>query len=137
MVRNREVFERVRRRIATVWPMSDGDELGQRTDVVAIEVDRTSHVTVQFGDGVAGRFGVAELRLACPCADCVGKRQRTVSVQPGVERGDAVSITDAELAGAFGINLDWSDGHRTGIYAWSYLRDGLDAGSLGGIVDAG
>lgn len=127
--------ERAHRRIATVSSMNDGDERGRRTDVVAIEVDRSSHVTVRFGDGAAGRFGVAELRLACPCADCVGKRQRNEPVQPALERGDAVSITDAGLAGAFGINLDWSDGHRTGIYAWSYLRDGLDAGSLGDVID--
>ena len=114
--------------------MSDTDDRGLRTDVVAVEVERSSHVTVRFGDHVTGQFTVAELRLACPCAECVGKRQSGDSVQPAVERGDAVSVTDAEFAGAFGINLDWSDGHRTGIYAWSYLRDGLDAGSLGDII---
>lgn len=97
----------------------------------AIEVDRGSHVTVRFADGVTGRFEVAELRLACPCADCIGRRQRGEPVQAGVERGDPIAIAAAELAGAFGINLDWSDGHRTGIYAWSLLRDGLDRGTLG------
>ena len=117
--------------------VGDADESTLRTDVETIEVDRERDVLVRFGDGIAGRFTVAELRLACPCAECVGKRQSGASVQPAVERGDAVSITDAELAGAFGINLDWSDGHRTGIYAWSYLRAGLDTGSLGDVVESG
>lgn len=102
-----------------------------RLDVEEIEVDRGAHVTIRFADGVAGRFGVGELRLACPCADCNGKRQREQAVQPAVERGDAISITNVELSGAFGLNLDWSDGHRTGIYAWSLFRDGLDRGTLG------
>jgi DUF971 family protein len=107
-----------------------GDD-AERLDVAAIEVDRDAHVEVRFADGVMGRFGVAELRLACPCADCNGKRQRGESVQPAVERGDPITITHAELSGAFGLHLDWSDGHRTGIYAWSMLRDGLDDGALG------
>lgn len=107
---------------------------GTTYDVEAIEVDRDSHVTIRFGDGVTGRFEVAELRLACPCAECNGKRQREQSVQPAVEGGEPVSITDAELAGAFGLNLDWSDGHRTGIYAWSLFRDGLDRGTLGTVL---
>lgn len=100
-------------------------------DVEAIEVDRASHVTIRFADGVTGRFEVGELRLACPCADCNGKRQREQSVQPAVEGGGPISITHAELSGAFGLNLDWSDGHRTGIYAWTLFRDGLDRGTLG------
>jgi len=101
------------------------------TDVVSIEVDRDSHMTVVFGDDVTVRYQVGELRLACPCATCVGRRNAGESVAPPVERGEAISITDADLAGAFGINLDWSDGHRTGIYAWTYLRDAFDAGRLG------
>lgn len=103
-------------------------------DVDAIEIDRTSHVTIRFGDGVTARFEVGELRLACPCADCAGKRQRGEPVQASVERGDPIAITTAELAGAFGLNLDWSDGHRTGIYAWSLFRDGIDRGTLGTVV---
>ena len=102
-----------------------------RYDVDAIEVDRTAQVTVGFGDGVTARYGLAELRLACPCAECNGKRQRGESVQPAVEGGSPVTITDAELSGAFGLSLDWSDGHRTGIYSWTMLRDRLDDGSLG------
>lgn len=105
-----------------------------RDGVETIEVERDSHVTIQFSDGVTGRFEVRELRLACPCADCNGKRQRHVSVQPAVDRGELVTITDAALTGAFGLDLDWSDGHRTGIYAWAFLRDRLDDGSLGTVV---
>jgi DUF971 family protein len=100
-------------------------------DVEAIEVDRRSDVTIHFADGVTGRFGIGELRLACPCADCNGKRQLGTSVQPAVERGEAVAITDAELTGAYGLSLDWADGHSTGIYTWVFLRDHLDRGTLG------
>jgi DUF971 family protein len=32
------------------------------------------------------------------------------------------------LHGNWGVSLVWSDGHSTGIYAWSYLRSWWDAG---------
>ena len=58
-------------------------------------------------------------------------------MQPAVERGDSITITDAELSGAWGLSLDWSDGHSTGIYAWEKLRAWVDAGQVGTIVGAG
>lgn len=101
------------------------------TTVESIEVDRASHVSITFGDGVTGRFELAELRLACPCAECDGRRQQGRDVAPALAAGQVVTVTAAELAGAFGLDLDWSDGHRTGIYGWAHLREALDAGHLG------
>ena len=40
--------------------------------------------------------------------------------------GGPISITDAKLAGAWGLSLDWSDGHSTGIYAWTVMRQWMD-----------
>lgn len=102
-------------------------------DIESVEVDRASHVEVVFDDGLKVRFELGPLRLACPCADCNAKRLRNQSVQPAVERGDPVTITDAELSGAWGLSLDWSDGHSTGIYAWEKLREWVDEGVLGTI----
>ncbi|MGB0114500.1 MAG: DUF971 domain-containing protein [Ilumatobacteraceae bacterium] len=103
-------------------------------DIESVEVDRASHVDVVFDDGVRARYELGPLRLACPCADCNSKRQRDLPVQAGVERGDSISITNAELSGAWGLNLDWSDGHSTGIYAWERLREWLDDGIVGTVI---
>lgn len=103
-------------------------------DIESVEVDRASHVDVLFEDGLRAHFELGPLRLACPCADCNSKRQRGASVQPGVERGDAITIANAELAGAWGLNLDWSDGHSTGIYAWEKLREWVDDGIVGTVT---
>lgn len=100
-------------------------------DIESVEVDRRSHVEVLFADGVTARYELAELRLACPCADCNSKRQRGVPVQPAVEAGEPITILSAEMAGAWGLSLDWSDGHSTGIYAWEKLREWVDSGRVG------
>jgi DUF971 family protein len=89
-----------------------------------IDIRREVSVTVTFEDGVVCQFPVAALRAACPCATCRGMRERGQDVRVG----DDIAIRDAELSGAWGLSLDWNDGHSTGIYAWSTLRRWWDAG---------
>lgn len=56
---------------------------------------------------------------------------RDQPVAPRIDEGEAITIADAELSGAWGLSLDWSDGHSTGIYAWEKLREWVDTGRLG------
>lgn len=97
-----------------------------RHDVLNIEVDRKSHVEIEFEDGVTARFELAPLRLACPCAECNSRRLKDQPVSQSVSEGGPISITDASLAGNWGLSLDWSDGHSTGIYAWKVMRQWMD-----------
>jgi DUF971 family protein len=96
-------------------------------DIESIEVDRTKHVRIEFADGVVATFDLAPLRLACPCAECNSRRQRGASVSIMAETDPAgVQISAASMAGAWGLNLDWNDGHSTGIYAFEKLRMWID-----------
>jgi DUF971 family protein len=104
-------------------------------DIESVEVVRLSHVEILFADGVRARFDLEPLRLACPCAECNAKRSAGTSVQPGVERGAGITVRSAEMAGAWGLSLDWSDGHSTGIYAWEKLREWIDTGAIGAVVE--
>ncbi len=94
-----------------------------------IDVERAAFVRVTFADGMVATFPVASLRLACPCADCNAKRQqgRPVSVL-AESKPDEVAIAQAAMQGAWGLNLDWNDGHSTGIYAFEKLREWADVG---------
>ena len=97
-----------------------------RHDIVSVEVDRASHVEVEFEDGVTARFELPPLRLACPCAECNSRRQRGEPASRPVAEGGPITISDAKMAGNWGLSLDWSDGHSTGIYAWTTLRRWID-----------
>ena len=91
-----------------------------RFDVVDIEVDRDDHVALTFADGHEARFALAPLRAACPCATCRGLRERG---RPVVREGAAPpTVVHARLVGNWGLGIDWSDGHGTGIYSWEVLR---------------
>jgi len=104
----------------------------QPSDVVArqainVEVDReASELRVWFEDGEPAKFDLLDLRLGCPCAGCRGRREQGQAAFVG----EQISVRDAELHGNWGIAMRWSDGHDTGIYAWSYLRRWWDAGTV-------
>lgn len=88
-----------------------------------VDVDRQVGVTVVFSDGVQWTFANADLRAACPCAECRGLRDLGQSAWPRPGGRDVVVIVDAALVGAWGINITWDDGHSTGIYPWASLRE--------------
>jgi DUF971 family protein len=91
--------------------------------VVDVEVDREREVRIEYEDGVVATFPVRELREGCPCAGCRGRREQGMPVSTA----DDIRIVDAQLHGNWGIMFRWSDGHDTGIYAWSHLRSWWDA----------
>lgn len=93
-----------------------------------IDIQRDQAVVITFEDGVVCEFPVEALRAGCPCATCRGMRERGDVVWPRPGTNPVISVRDAELSGAWGLSIDWSDGHSTGIYAWSVLRRWWEAG---------
>ncbi len=67
------------------------------------------------------RLAARELRLACPCAQCVDE----ISGRPILDHtGVPADVRPVHLAlvGAYGLRIHWSDGHATGIYTFDFLR---------------
>ena len=88
---------------------------------VDVDVDRLHGVTITWADGTVDVFALADLRRACTCAECRGRRERgqPVGPRPGEEAG--LTVVSAELVGGWGMSFSWSDGHHAGIYAWDVL----------------
>lgn len=103
-------------------------EPSDRATPVDIDIVRDRGVTVTFEDGRECRFDVQSLRANCPCAGCRGWRERGQPAWPRPGQATAVSIAHAELTGAWGLSIGWSDGHSTGIYAWAVLRQWWENG---------
>lgn len=94
------------------------------SQVVDVELDRAQELRVEYDDGVTCTFPLLPLRQACPCATCRSRRD----ADQDAYTGQSIEATDAELHGNWGISIHWSDGHTTGIYAWTLLRSWWDAG---------
>ena len=104
------------------------------TTPLDIQIDRERAVTVVFVDGLECVFPVDDLRAACPCAGCRGMRERGDTAWPRLGATSSIAVRHAELNGAWGLSIDWSDGHSTGIYSWEALRRWWDRGLAGGLT---
>ncbi|MEP6472334.1 MAG: DUF971 domain-containing protein [Gemmatimonadota bacterium] len=79
-------------------------------------------LTIEWdAEGHAGFYPARWLRLACPCAGCVEEMTGKPLLDPGVVSPDIRPLS-MSLVGAYGLRINWSDGHGTGIYTFERLR---------------
>jgi DUF971 family protein len=88
----------------------------------SIDVDRHVGVTLTWPDGRQTQFGLLQLRVNCPCAECRERRRAGEPIWPRPGSPEPLQLLDARLTGGYGISFDWNDGHGTGIYTWDTLR---------------
>ena len=89
-------------------------------DVRTIQLNSGS-IVITWPDGHRSIFSPRELRLRCPCAQCVDEMTGAVkleanSVPVEIEPVDSISV------GNYAVQFLWSDTHYTGIYTHKFLR---------------
>ena len=86
-----------------------------------VEIRSDGGLSILWDDGHQAAYTPAHLRLACKCALCEDEWS-------GERRLDASSIASdiralsVKPVGRYGIQVNWSDGHSTGIYTFDRLR---------------
>ena len=93
-----------------------------------ITVDRAaSALRVTWLDGHGSVYPLRWLRGNCPCATCREERRASVlnTNELKLMSGPLPSaeIVSAELVGNYAVRFTWADGHATGIYVFSALRE--------------
>ena len=103
-----------------------------------LDLKKDRGLTVQWADGSTSYFSIAYLRKMSPSAEARELREEmarnplTVLPDSIARHKGPIIATDAELVGNYAIRIHFSDGHSTGIFSWSYLRQidpALQAGS--------
>jgi DUF971 family protein len=103
---------------------------------ISVKVHKSSGegVDIAWKDGHQSHFSFEFLRAACPCAVCKAERDKQHRlpgevVPPNLTAPAVLPIykpvarpESAEMAGNYAIIFTWNDGHREGIYSWSWLR---------------
>ena len=98
-----------------------------RTRPVALRQDGPDALLVEWADGTRSRLPVRELRLACACATCVDEWTGEARLDPKGVPADVRPVR-IRTVGRYGIQVEWSDGHTTGIYPFGRLRELGDRG---------
>ena len=93
--------------------------------VLPQEIDvSTEAIRIRWDDGHTSIYGHRYLRGSCRCAGCINEMSGRRMV--GYEQVDAeVEALDWMTVGRYALQFLWSDGHDTGIYPYTALRDEL------------
>ena len=82
-------------------------------------------LTIQWKDALQSELSYRLLREKCPCAYCNATRsgKDPFNILPTSDFFEKLRLTDIQRVGRYAVRLVWSDGHRTGIYTFEFLRE--------------
>ena len=99
-----------------------------------LDLKKDHGLTVHWQDGAESFYPIAFLRKMSPSADARLLREEMeknpLAVLPSSAVSDSdkpLTATDAQLVGNYAVRISFSDGHETGLYSWTYLRE-IDPG---------
>ncbi len=78
-------------------------------------------IVVTWAPDHVGHYPARTLRLRCPCAACRDELTGRPLLDPETVPADVRPLS-VQLVGRYGMRIEWSDGHSTGIYTWHDLR---------------
>ena len=81
-----------------------------------------SEVSINWSDNSESKYTAAQLRRSCPCASCVNEwTGKKILEDKNVP--DDLTFSTISIVGRYALNLQFSDGHDTGIFSFAFLHD--------------
>lgn len=112
--------------------LSDFGQMETRAMPESIERVGESGLRIAWTDGVVSDLTAAKLRKACPCATCKEKRSADEAKASAPKPLTLPVLSAAELAplrvvsmapvGNYAYNIEFSDGHGSGLFGFDLLR---------------
>ena len=88
-----------------------------------------SELGIDWQDGHVSAYALPYLRKSCPCAMCKVEDVHGLGLKKGIRLRPRPPVTSGlqvmavEPVGRYAIQFVWSDGHRTGLYSYDYLKE--------------
>jgi DUF971 family protein len=100
------------------------------TDPEHIAISKSKGIKIDWKDGHRSEYALQYLRDKCPCAACTGAhgtppREPASDAPPASPfpmYQSALKMVDVHAVGNYAIGIDWSDGHKAGIYSFDHFR---------------
>lgn len=101
-------------------------------------IDGSVWLLITWSDGMKAKVPSLVLRQSCPCATCKEARGDSSHAKPltGTEHGkpsllkvlkssitEEINLVRIWPIGTYALGVEWGDGHSTGIYTYTYLRE--------------
>ncbi|MHB8486678.1 MAG: gamma-butyrobetaine hydroxylase-like domain-containing protein [Candidatus Acidiferrales bacterium] len=98
---------------------------------VKVHVSNGAGIDITWSDAHTSHYDFAYLREHCPCATCREVDDKKSSLTEKISGGSAalplfkpkVTARAAAAVGNYAIQIEFTDGHATGIYSFGYFRE--------------
>jgi DUF971 family protein len=95
---------------------------------VKVRVSTGEGVDITWADGHTSHFDFPYLRDNCPCALCNDEREKMKHVGGAASSAlpmfkPKVTAKSANAVGNYAVQIQFSDGHATGIFSFEHLRE--------------
>ncbi len=98
-----------------------GRDAALEMDPKSIDVTDTNDLRITWKDDAVSLYSPRQLRLACPCAQCVEEWTGRKVLDPSTVSED-IHLLNTDLVGRYALTFKWSDFHETGIFTFELLR---------------
>ncbi len=104
----------------------------KRPTSVKVHVTSGAGVDVEWSDSHLSHYDFEYLRENCPCASCSDERRKSAAQSGSSIRTSMTPLPmfkpkpkarAAAPVGNYAIQIEFTDGHTTGIYSFAYLRE--------------
>ncbi|HLF92359.1 MAG TPA: P-loop NTPase [Planctomycetota bacterium] len=106
---------------AQVSILASGGGTDKRPIPQKIELKSRQELLIHWNDGKQSALKTFDLRINCPCAQCVDELSGARRLDPATVSKD-VWPQEISPVGRYALNFRWSDGHSSGIYTFDQLR---------------
>ncbi|HKF52803.1 MAG TPA: DUF971 domain-containing protein [Candidatus Acidoferrales bacterium] len=97
---------------------------------VRVHVSSGAGVEITWSDAHTSHYAFPYLRDYCPCATCREKRDQSQEMDASAAGSTPlpmfkpqITARAASTVGSYAIQIEFTDGHSTGIYSFDYLRE--------------
>lgn len=88
-----------------------------------IKIVEKKYLLINWNDGSEDSLDLKDLRKNCPCATCLAERAKQNKMYIPIFMQSQISVKSINQIGKYAIQIDWNDGHNTGIYEYKFLKE--------------
>ena len=98
---------------------------------VKVHISTGAGVDITWSDAHVSHYDFPYLREHCPCATCKETHEKHAKADPNTAGGSSVlpmfkpkiAARAASTVGTYAVQIEFTDGHSTGIYSFDHLRE--------------
>ena len=98
---------------------------------VKIHISSGRGIDITWSDAHTSHYDFSYLREHCPCATCKEEREKHERKDANTAGGSSalpmfkprITARAASSVGSYAVQIEFTDGHSTGIYSFDHLRE--------------